>query len=183
MADTTGRTWASAATGQPARQPLPRYLTVAWVLLLLLGLFPVLASCADLAADLRVGLPADHQATFAQLVGMPWPGARQALAGPARYVTLLEIGYAVHEPVFALLFLVIVAIPFRRGERWAWWACWAVLVANVTYSLTFGRVDPTVHRQSLIADIALPLLLLAQVPRCFGGGRARLGGPVMRRAP
>lgn len=163
----------------PARS---RYLAVVWVLLLLLGLFPVVASAADLAADLRVGLPADHQATFAQLAGMPWAAARQALAGPARYVTTLEIGYAVHELVFGLLFLAIVAIPLRRGERWAWGACWLVLLADVAYTLTFGQYDPTIRRQSLIADVALPVLLLAQLPR-FLGDPARASRPTARRAP
>jgi hypothetical protein len=83
-------------------------------------------------------------------------------------VSLLEIGYAVHELVFGLLFLVIVAIPFRKGERWAWWANWIVLIADVGYSLTFGRFDPTLLGRSLIADIAVPILLLVQSRRFFG---------------
>lgn len=99
---------------------------------------------------------------------MPSAAAQHALAGPARYVTTLEIGYAVHELVFGLLFLAIVAIPLRRGERWEWCACWLVLIADVADTLTFGQYDPTIHRQSLIADLALPVLLLAQLPRCYG---------------
>jgi hypothetical protein len=64
---------------------------------------------------------------------------------------------------------VIVAIPVRRGATWGWWACWVVLIADIGYSLTFGRYDSTLLRQSLIADVALPLLLLAQAPRFFAG--------------
>ena len=40
---------------------------------------------------------------------------------------------------FALLFVVIVAVPFRRGQRWAWWAAWIVMIADLGYTFTFGR--------------------------------------------
>jgi hypothetical protein len=145
----------------------PRYLTVGWVLLVLLGLFPFVSVAADLVADLTSGIPGDHQAAFARLAGMGWTGARHAAPGLASYVTLLETGYAVHELVFAIFFLVIVAIPFRRGERWAWWVSWALLLADVVYSVTFGRYDPTILRRSLVVDVLLPLLLLVQIPRFF----------------
>lgn len=146
----------------------PRYLTIAWALLLLLGAFYLFAPLSDLRADAGIGLPADHLFTFAKVSGVPWETAKQSSPGVARYVTLLEVAYAVHELVFGILFLVILAIPFRRRARWAWWACWAVMLANITYTLTFGRHDPTILSRSLIADIALPILLLIHVPAFFG---------------
>lgn len=153
--------------GDQVEHSPPRYLTVAWVLLLAYGLFPLFAVATDLSADFSIGIPADHQRTFAQLSGSSWEGAKRTAAGATHYITLLEKGYAIHELVFALLFLAIVAVPFRRGERWAWWACWTLMIANVTYSLTFGRYDSTILRQSLYADIALPILLLASIRRFF----------------
>lgn len=110
--------------------------------------------------------PADHAAAFATLAGMPWAETVQVAPGLARYVMLLEVSYALHELVFGILFVVIVAIPFRKGQRWA---CWAVLIADVGYSGTFGRYSSTILRQSLIGDIALPVLLLVlvQIPRFF----------------
>jgi hypothetical protein len=93
------------------------YLKVAWVLLLLLALFPVLASILDLVNVSANGIPSDHRAAFAAVAGMDWSAARAAAAGVTRYASLLETGYALHELVFGLLFLIIVAIPFRRGER------------------------------------------------------------------
>jgi hypothetical protein len=145
-----------------------RGLTVAWVLLLLLGLFFIFAPLSDLAADRSTGIPTDHQGTFTQVAGTPWASAKQSAPGLTRYVTLLEVAYAVHELVFGILFIVIVALPFRQRRRWAWWACWAVMLANITYSLTFGRHDTTVLYRSLIADIALPILLLVHIPTFFG---------------
>lgn len=150
------------------RARTPRYLTVGWVLLALLGLVPFVSVAADLIADLTSGVPGDHQGAFARLAGMTWTTAQHAVPGVASYVTLLEVGYAVHELVFAIFFLVIVAIPFRRGERWAWWVSWALLLADLAYSITFGRYDSTILQRSLVVDILLPILLLVQIPRFFG---------------
>jgi hypothetical protein len=140
---------------------------VAWIVLIVLGLFSLFAAGADLNADLHGGIPTDHQATFAALTGVVWGHAQATALGMARYVTLLETGYALHELVFGIFFLVIVILPFRQGQRWAWWGCWAVLIADIGYSLTFGRYDPTLLRQSLIADIATPLALLLSARRFF----------------
>ncbi|HEX6796662.1 MAG TPA: hypothetical protein VF116_02980 [Ktedonobacterales bacterium] len=156
----------AAETSPAAKTPL--YLTIAWVLLLLLGAFMVFAALSDLAADAGAGLPSDHLAAFASVAGASWQTARQTSAGIAHYVTLLEVGYAFHELVSGLLFLVIVAIPFRRRALWAWWACWIPMIANIAYTLTFGAHDPAILRTSLIADIALPVLLLVQAPAFFG---------------
>lgn len=154
---------APAATAAKPR----RYVTIVWLLLLLLGALFLFASLSDLAADFGVGLPSDHLSTFSSLAGASWAAAKQSSPGITSYVTLLEIAYAVHELVFAILFVLIVAIPFRRGTRWAWWACWVPMLANITYSLTFGRHDPTLLARSLVADIALPILLLASIPAVF----------------
>jgi hypothetical protein len=152
----------------PSLARWPRYLTIAWILLLLLGALFLFASISDLAADARTGLPSDHMGTFHNITGSTWASAQQSSPKVAQYITLLEVAYAVHELVFALLFLTIVAIPFRRRMRWAWWACWIPMLANITYSLTFGRYDSTTLVYSLVADIALPVLLLIHIPAFFG---------------
>ena len=144
---------------------LPRHLTITWVLLLLLAVFPVVSVALDLLGDFTKGIPADHMGAFAALAGTGWAALRHSMPGLARYVTTLEVGYAIHELVFGILFIVIVAIPFRRGQWWAWWACWAVGIADVGYTLTFGLHDSSVLFQSLGAGIALGVLLLLQLPR------------------
>lgn len=77
------------------------------------------------------------------------------------------MAYAVHELVFGILFLAIVAIPFHQHARWACWACWAVMLANITYTLTFGAHDSTIFARSLIGLIGIPILLLVQAPAFF----------------
>jgi hypothetical protein len=138
------------------------------VLLLLLGVFFLFAVASDLAADARVGLPTDHTGSFTHLAGISWSAATSASHGMTQYITLLEVAYAFHELVFALLFIAIVTIPLRRGQRWAWWTCWIVEIANLAYLLTFGRYDPTIFARALVAVIVLPVLLLAATPWFFG---------------
>ncbi len=147
------------------RQPL--YLFIAWILLLLLGLLFVFASLSDLIADVRVGLPSDHLGAFLAVSGVAWSTFQRLSPNIAQYVTMLEITYAVHELVFAILFLIIIAIPFRQRARWAWWACWVPMLANITYTLTFAHYGSTTLTYSLIADIALPVLLLVHIPTFF----------------
>lgn len=102
---------------------------------------------------------------------MSWDAAKRSAHGTTQYITLLEVAYAFHELVFALLYLIIVAIPFRRGMRWAWWACWVVEIANLAYLFTFGRHDSTIFARALVAAVALPVLpvlLLAAAPGFLG---------------
>ncbi len=148
--------------------PQPRYLLVAWILLLLLGAFFLFASVSDLVADARTGLPSDHLEAFHTLTGVSWTNAKLVSPKLTPYVTLLEVTYAVHEFVFGLLFLIIVAIPFRRRARWAWWACWIPMLANLTYTFAIAHYSTTTLMYSLIADVALPVLLLLHVPAFFG---------------
>jgi hypothetical protein len=132
--------------------------------LLLLGAFNLYAAAADLAATARTGLPSDHTGTFTAITSRTWTSFKAAQPNVAHYITLVERGYALHELVFALLFLVTVAIPLRAGQRWAWWACWAVLIAYLGYTFTFGLHDHAILARSLIGVIALPILLAVQLP-------------------
>jgi hypothetical protein len=152
---------------RPSRWPL-----AAWLGLLLLAAFYLFGAANDLLADGRTGLPTDHTTTFAAVTGTSWAAAQHATPGLTTYVTLLERGYALHELVFGLLFVIILAIPFRRRQRWAWFACWTPTIANLGYALTFGVHDSKVGYRSLIALIALPVLLLILIPAFFGRSEA-----------
>jgi hypothetical protein len=79
----------------------------------------------------------------------------------------MEVGYALHELTFVVLFVCIVLVPLRRRQPWAWWACWAVMTANLGYTFTLARHDSTILGRSLIADIAVPALLLLCAPAVF----------------
>src|SRR5262249_22957162 len=76
--------------------------------------------------------------------------------------------YAVHELVFGLLFLIIVAIPFRRRARLSWWL---PMLANLTYTFIMSHYSTTTLIYSLIADVALPVVLLLHLSAFFGKSR------------
>jgi hypothetical protein len=69
--------------------------------------------------------------------------------------------------IFAILFILVVAIPLRRGQRWAWWACWIPTIANLGYALSFGALDRAIRYRSIAVLIALPVLLLASARGFF----------------
>ena len=155
------------AEAVPARPRTSGLARAGLALLLLLGLFYLFGAASDLAALASRNVPADHRGTFTKLAGGSFSNLKTADPGTASYITVLERGYALHELTFALLFIVLLAIPFRRRQRWAWWAAWLPMIANLGYTLTFGAHDHTILARSLIADIALPVLLLAHIPAFF----------------
>jgi len=136
------------------------------VLLLLLALFYVFGAISDLVADAGSGIPVDHLGAFTALAGSTFDHTKVAAPGTASYVTMLERGYALHELTFALMFIVILVIPFRRRRRWAWWAAWILMIANLGYlHLRHPRPrDPEPqphrrHRPTGLAPRAHPRLL------------------------
>lgn len=155
------------ATADPA-PPRTRGLAAAGLaLLLLLAVLYAFGAASDLAALASHHLPADHQGTFAKMAGGSFAHAKLVTPGITSYISVVERGYALHELTFALLFIVLLAVPFRRRQRWAWWAAWLPMIANLGYTFTFGIHDHAILTRSLIADIALPVLLLAHIPAFF----------------
>jgi hypothetical protein len=55
----------------------------------------------------------------------------------------------VHELTFALPFMGLIAFPFLRRQRWAWWAAWPPMIANLGYTVTFGALDNTIRARGL----------------------------------
>jgi hypothetical protein len=144
------------------------YYRVTWLLLLIVALFSVLFPLLDIVGTARSGLPSDHTAAYRALAGHGFPGIQPT--GPTRYIRQLEFGYALHELTFALFFLILVAIPVRTGQRWSWLACWLTLIATIGYTVTFAHYSGKTLAYSLIPDIAIPVLLLAQAPRFWKPG-------------
>jgi hypothetical protein len=75
---------------------------------------------------------------------------------------------------YAVLSGLIVMVPYRRGERWAWWALFVAVVASQLLSM--GRVvalGTTLGIGTAGAVVAFSLLgLLAGVPRIFFSSEA-----------
>lgn len=159
------------ATADPAPRHSRAPAVIGLGLLLILAVFYLFGAISDLAAVASHNLPPDHRGTFATLTGTSFSHLRATTPGLASYLSLLERGYAWHELTFALLFIVLLAIPFRQRQRWAWWAAWLPMIADLGYTFTFGVHDQAILARSLIADIALPVLLLAHIPAFFSPPR------------
>jgi hypothetical protein len=136
-----------------------------WLLLTLLALLTVVFPLLDVAGILRSG----SRPIMPRHSGR-WPARTSPTSGPpASRATSSSWSTArrCNELTFGLFFLVIVLIPFRAGQRWAWWAAWIALIAALGYTLTLRplrrdhrRVQPGAHgRHSAAADRAGTSLL------------------------
>jgi hypothetical protein len=152
-------------TGEPERTwpwwPWPQ--RVAWAVLMVIGAVGLFAPIAALEGDRTAGIAADHGSAFRSIAGQSWATARSAEPGTARYVSALEHTDAIHEIAFAVLFLLLIAIPLRRGERWAWWSAWVAVAAQAGNLVTFGWHTPLllIRGSALLAVTAIALVLLA----------------------
>jgi len=137
--------------------------TASWVILLIISGAIVLISAGSLwrgYSGRPDGLTPEYGLSQIEEQG----GAQAAKAFRGRRVTAATwaIGYA-------LLAIGVIWIPYRRGERWAWWALLASLGLSQLLSLaralalatTVGLATPAL----LLAFVLLGLL--AGVPRIF----------------
>lgn len=136
---------------------------IAWFALLAVGAFLALGSVYDLITDARQQLPTDHASTFTAVTGTTWQEAASVVHPTTPYISIMETGYAVYELLFAAVFLALVVIPLRRGERWAWWCCWLIVAALVLFAALFGTHDAAnLYIAIGVAAIAALALLLAR---------------------
>lgn len=127
--------------------------TISWILLALLGALTLLSSVASVSVayfqeDDLIGGP--EGISLSELVG-DRPEITAALKARRGTAAAFGAGYAV-------LFLFIVLVPYRRGEPWAWWA---VLVGTlVTAGVILLRVF-LLQTQLGLGAAVLPLVVVA----------------------
>lgn len=154
-----------------ASQPRPRSTRrAAWVrpvalaIVLLGGTFLAIGAVFDLVTDAAGQLPADHGATFKAVTSLTWQQATAVAHPVTPYITRAEAGYAAYELLFGVLFLIVAAIPLRRGERWAWWCCWAIVLAFAAFGTLFGAHNSANLGAAITAGLLVALALLALLP-------------------
>jgi len=101
--------------------------TLSWVLLLLAGIAALLVSFAS------AGLAYTHQdyaigGIAVAEVAASRPGLELALRG-------VRGTSAAYGAAFAVFYLFVVLGPYRRGERWAWWAILVTVATLVLIAL------------------------------------------------
>lgn len=121
------------------------------------------------------------------IIGFEWdPGIPLGLTGmtPAQLASespsayrLLDFGVrggGASLVVISTLLTTVLLIPFRRNERWGWWAMWAlpawatsVFLLNLAFGVTPGQAPPPpMISGPIIAGIAAAILIVS-APRFF----------------
>ncbi len=75
-----------------------------------------------------------------------------------------DIGLAIGFTGFSLYATVVLAIPFRRGERWAWYTSWILVIGFAVLILTYRDIVAVAY---LIAAGVMALTLLLTRPAFF----------------
>jgi hypothetical protein len=154
-------------TGSPKEAEMK---TASWIILLLVGALTLLGSLASLNVAYRSSQDRIGSVTLTELA-----------AGKADVETALKARRgtaASYAAGFATLFLAIVLGPYRRGDRWAWWALLSgTLVVSVLLLLRmpalgigFGSPGAGTVREALILLAAVGLGLALGAGRLKGSG-------------
>jgi hypothetical protein len=133
-----------------------------WVILLVVSAFIVLGSCGSL---LQAYSKTDESLANYSTVQIREQGGDAAFkAFKARRVTA-----ATWSMAYGLLAILVAAVPYRRGERWAWWAL--LIAIGVSQILSIARVVTLLTTSGAgTAGLALAFTLLglmAGAPRMF----------------
>lgn len=144
-----------------AARPL---FTVSWIVLLLISVAVSLLSIGAAVTGLTGGrdVIVPPNLTLEQL-DTAGPGVVDAIRG--RRVTAATWALA-----YGLLHAFVVLVPYRRGERWAWWALLVSLGVGMAVSAARAVTIPGALGTAapLILLGLLALGLLAGAPRIFG---------------
>jgi hypothetical protein len=139
-----------------------RLLAVVLVLVVDVG-FVLWGAMAALAPDHLLGpggapiLPAGYEG----FTGGSWQAMAHASPATAGYLELLFRTYGAYNVGFGVLAVAIAAVPFRRGERWAWWALLVGNLVTLGSAMTYDRLARAIGPFEVSEYIGLACLLAA----------------------
>jgi hypothetical protein len=143
--------------------------TISWILLTILGALTLFVSLAS--ARVAYLAPAEEQILPNTSLADAGMSPEVATAVRARRGTA-----AAYAAGFAVLFLIVVTVPYRRGEVWSYWA---VLAALVTITAVSALRWPTLHVKAG-ADAAAMQLAVGAVALLLDVKRLRPAPPYAR---
>ena len=110
--------------------PERAYQRHAWMIFAAFGVSSVIAGIIILSGVLQVDPPSAERTTglTLQQIAERVPGMDAYVSGLARQLGNFMIAMGV-------LLTAVAAVPFRRGERWAWYAC-SIMLLLVVVQLT-----------------------------------------------
>ena len=129
----------------------------AWIVFLVLGLAAAVGGIPIVVAGLPVNPPSAEGLTGLTLdqIAVQVPGMDAYVSGLARQLGNFMVAMGV-------LLMAIAAVPFRRGERWAWYACWIMpVLVIVQLTNSFAIYDFASGGFLWQLDVAALLFVLA----------------------
>jgi len=139
--------------------------TASWIILVVVGVLTLLGGLVSLG---RAYVSARDEIGPASLEELSVGRPEVTTAVRARRATA-----AAYAAGFATLFLVITVGPYRRGDRWAWWALLAgTLVVTVLVLLRVPLLGTRLGSQ-----VALLQLVVAGLGLALGAGRLGRSNP------
>jgi len=106
-----------AVTAVRAEKAYEKY---AWIVLLALGILGLtggLVQAFAVSGQLDAGI-------IRNLTGMTWEEIATRSPGIASYISYLQRTMGMGTLSGSVLLVAIAAIPYRKGERWSWYAIW-----------------------------------------------------------
>lgn len=76
-----------------------------------------------------------------RLTGLTWNQVLTTYPNFASYVVSLEEAIGSGLLVFGILAVVLIIVPFRKGQKWAWYAAWTIplyVVLDINYAMKLG---------------------------------------------
>lgn len=127
--------------------------TISWVLLMIVAVLILIGSLASATLAYRGGEDQIGPITLEQLTaGQP----EVAAALRARRGTAAAFAAA-----YAVLLLFVVLVPYRRGDKWSWWAILAAaLTAGVLILLRIPFLDITLGSAAGALQLGVVLIAL-----------------------
>lgn len=112
-----------------------RYEKYAWMIIFLFGLLAVIASPINLS-----GKPPNPPSPEG-LTGLTLDEMEAQIPGIRRYVGGISRQLGNFMLAMGVLIMGVAAVPYRKGERWAWYTCWIIpilLAIQIVNSLATG---------------------------------------------
>ena len=129
------------------------HLKLSWMPIFAIGVVLLVFSFASASGE-----PPELE-TFARIVGMTWEEIQTELPGVGDYMILLGQGSAIYRGGFAVTIVAIAAVPYRRVEKWSWYALWSlpglISILLVPVFLEGGMLWPLLTAFLLIAITGL----------------------------
>jgi hypothetical protein len=142
---------------------LPFYQRHAWVLLFAMGLFLFLFGIGYIVIGLASVPNAELTLSTGRVSTRPLLLESHPDLVPVFQNAVTEWG--IFEASFGALVMILAAVPFRRGERWAWFALWAVPLSFAGAIANAARVGASLGPLPIF--LVVPLLGLALAAPLF----------------